>query len=240
MDTAAHLAAVETENAALLAAARAGPLDARVPSCPEWDVAALLGHHGGIHRWVLGWLATGGRTALEQPPDGAAVLDWFEAGIPPLLDGLRGIEPGSTTASFVGEQPATFWPRRQAHEAAIHRWDGESALGRATPIDAPLAVDGVDEFLYTFLVPFLGSALSGSGETIHLHATDDGIDGGEWLITLAPDGVRVEHGHGKGDVAVRAPASDLVLLVWNRADPSGLEVFGDAALLERWQKSVSI
>jgi hypothetical protein len=92
-----------------------------------------------------------------------------------------------------------------------------------------------------FLLQRLGRAvLTGSGETIHLHATDDGIEGGEWLLTLASDGVEVEHGHGKGDAAVRAPASDLVLFVWNRIDLDQLEVFGDAALLEQWRKSVSI
>jgi uncharacterized protein (TIGR03083 family) len=241
MDTAAHIAAVETENAALLAAARSGPLDTPVPSCPAWDVAALVGHLGSVHRWVLGWLETGGRTPLEQPPAGDAVLDWFEAGVPRLVDALRALEPTATAASFIGDQPATFWPRRQAHEAAIHRWDGERALDRAQPIDAPLAVDGVDEFFDTFLLQRLGRAvLTGSGETIHLHATDDGIEGGEWLLTLASDGVEVEHGHGKGDAAVRAPASDLVLFVWNRIDLDQLEVFGDAALLEQWRKSVSI
>jgi uncharacterized protein (TIGR03083 family) len=240
MDVATHIAAVQSESSALLAAARQGPLDAPVPSCPGWDVERLVGHLGSVHRWVLGWLETGTSVRGDRPPEGSAVLDWFEAGVPALLDGLRAIDSRATTASFVGDQPATFWPRRQAHEAAIHRWDCERARGSAAPLDAALAVDGVDELLDVFLAQRLGpGALSGTGETIHLHATDDGIDG-EWLLTLTPDGTLVERGHAKGDVAVRASASDLVLFVWNRIDASGLEVFGDAALLERWRTSVSI
>jgi len=27
-------------------------LEAAVPSCPEWDVAALLSHQGMVHRWA--------------------------------------------------------------------------------------------------------------------------------------------------------------------------------------------
>jgi hypothetical protein len=32
-----------------------------------------------------------------------------------------------------------------AHETAVHRIDGELAIGTPTPVDAELAVDGVDE-----------------------------------------------------------------------------------------------
>jgi hypothetical protein len=36
------------------------------------------------------------------------------------------------------------------------------------------------------------------GRVLHVHATDDGLDGaGEWLIRPAPDGITAETGHGK-------------------------------------------
>lgn len=52
--------------------------------------------------------------------------------------------------------------------------------------------------------------------------------------------VTVERTHGKGDVAVRGPASDLALLVLGRIPISRLEVFGDPSLVELWQSTVRI
>ena len=42
----------------------------------------------------------------------------------------------------------------------------------------------------------------------------------------------------KADVAVRGPASELLLVLWNRRPvvSSTAEVFGDRAIVERWQQ----
>jgi hypothetical protein len=79
--------------------------------------------------------------------------------------------------------------------------------------------------------------LAGTGQTIHLHATD--IEAGEWLLDLQPDQVRWERSHAKGDVAARASASDLLLLLWSRIPPAAVETFGDAGLLSRWQQAAT-
>jgi hypothetical protein len=52
--------------------------------------------------------------------------------------------------------------------------------------------------------------------------------------------VTVEHAHAKGDVAVRGTASDLLLLLWNRAGSDRFQVFGDAGLLDRWRAAVTV
>ena len=44
--------------------------------------------------------------------------------------------------------------------------------------------------------------------------------------------------HAKGDVALRAPASQLMLFLYGRAGTDGAEVFGDAGILDRWQELV--
>jgi len=75
----------------------------------------------------------------------------------------------------------------------------------------------------------------GAGESIHLHCTDGD---GEWLVRLGADAVVVTREHAKGDVALRAPASELLLFLWGRRDASAGEVFGDASVLERWQQLV--
>lgn len=127
-----------------------------------------------------------------------------------------------------------------AQETAVHRWDGENARGRAHPISLPLAADGVSEIFETFL-PRLQArgAIDGLAGTMHLHASDINGPAGEWLAALQPDSVSLRHEHGKGDVAIRGPASDLLLLLWGRRRPDGLEVHGDASLLERWANSVN-
>jgi hypothetical protein len=75
--------------------------------------------------------------------------------------------------------------------------------------------------------------LGRAGETLHLHATDHH---GEWMITLGPDGVSWERGHGKGSVAVRGTTSDLLLLTYGRLRPDDerFAVFGDQELLSSW------
>ena len=117
----------------------------------------------------------------------------------------------------------------------MHRWDGQLASGVAEPIDRELAVDGIDEFFE--LIPFWrqASTLNGEGQSIHLHATDGD---GEWLIRLAAGGVLVTQEHAKGDVAMRATASDLLLFLYGRRDRSTAEVFGDESLLDHWQRLV--
>jgi uncharacterized protein (TIGR03083 family) len=116
-----------------------------------------------------------------------------------------------------------------AHETSVHRWDAQLAAGDPQPIDGNLATDGVDEFLENFLEN--EDRISSAGELIHMHRTDGP---GEWLIRLSPDGAHVSHGHEKGDVAVRASSSDLVLLLWGRVKPDDVEIFGDRALLDRF------
>ena len=91
----------------------------------------------------------------------------------------------------------------------MHRRDADPA-----PIDPQLAVDGVNELLEHFAPLSPGEKLADHPGSIHLHATDTE---GEWLVHLTPEGIRFEHGHAKGDAALRGTASDLLLWAWNRA-----------------------
>jgi predicted lipid carrier protein YhbT len=75
--------------------------------------------------------------------------------------------------------------------------------------------------------------------SLHLHRSDGD---GEWMVTFSATGVDVAREHAKGDVAVRAPASELLLLLWNRRRPDDLggEVFGDVAVVARWQADAHV
>ncbi len=238
-----YLDAIEREAAALVDAAAACGPDTPVPSCPAWTVADLLEHIGRVHRWAV---ANSLRSPDAQPlrsrdvdiqvPDGhRARCAWVREGAVELVRALD--RPPETPAwTFVPPATVGFWQRRQAHETAVHRWDAQRAVGEPEPIDAGLAVDGIDEVLWMIPIRPVGKKPTGSGETVHFHCTDRE---GEWLARLTPAGVEVERGHAKADVAARGPASDLLLL-WGRVEPDALDVVGDRAMLARFQDDVRV
>jgi uncharacterized protein (TIGR03083 family) len=237
MDPALHLDHLRHEAAALLDAYRADPA-APVVSCPGWDRADLLAHVAGVHAWVRAQLAVGTServrlSSVAGPPEGEDLAAWFEAGAADLVAGLEAMDVAATWPTWAGPQPGTFYPRRMAHETAVHHWDAEPHR-----MDPALSADGVDEHLELFAPRIPGERFEGVQGTLHLHATDTD---GEWLIHLTADGVRFEHGHAKGDVALRATTGDLLMWAWNRVPVDDrFEVFGDDALLGTWRRAVVI
>ncbi|WP_203886070.1 maleylpyruvate isomerase family mycothiol-dependent enzyme [Planotetraspora kaengkrachanensis] len=249
------------DNCALLSAeidrlvdgVRGGDPAAEVPSCPGWTLLRLLKHVGVVHRWVRHLVAERVTEPLwprevpvAMPGDPGAYPDWLAEGGAELVAALRAADPGTPVWSWSARPDAGFWARRMLHETTVHRADAELALGRDPHIEAGTAADGVDEFLALIeTAPWMAEPLrelGGAGEILHFHATDVPAAGdrphlsGEWTITLSPGMFTWTHGHGKGDVAVRGPVSDLLLLLYGRREPfgGGFEVFGDRDLLARW------
>jgi uncharacterized protein (TIGR03083 family) len=228
--------AVSSDAEALASVLDQGPLDAPVPTCPAWTLSELGGHLGWVHRWANEVVRTG------QPPEGFDagqpdddVGGWLRDGAATLVETLRGVDLDAPCWNFTSSpQVAAFWPRRQAIETAIHRWDAQNVLGRRERIDADLASDGVDELLTVMRRRPRG--LEGS---VHVHCTDVA---GEWFMRFAPDGTfEATREHAKGDVALRGPASDLLLALWGRMplDAPGLETIGDGPLLAGFVAAVA-
>jgi uncharacterized protein (TIGR03083 family) len=246
VDTDAFLAAVRANAAGLAAAARAAGPDAPVPTCPEWRVSDLLDHIRKVHTYVAGIVGSRatespGRPVLTPVPEEEDPVSVFEAGAEHLLATLGAVDLNAEVWNWSAGAPApvTFWHRRMAHELVIHRVDAESAAGQESPVDPPeLAVDGIDEYL-DVLLPRLSATgrLAGLEGTFHFHATDVP---GEWQVEVAPGGVEVRREHAKAPVAIRGSASELELYLYNRRAVDGLEVFGDAALLDAWREAVRI
>ncbi len=223
--------------AGMVAVARGHPLDTAVPSCPGWDLGQLLVHLGKVFRWSAAAVIAAGEPpgARAQVGEGQDVVEWFAASADELVATIQGIAPDAPAWNFTGANAvAGFWPRRQAHESTVHLWDARTAIGEPTAIDAALAVDGIDEYL-TVVAPYLVGRRDGidTGGSVHLHATDAD---GEWTVHTDDGVLRVDVGHAKGDVALRGPAAQLLLVLWQRVPvrAEGLQVFGDAAVLDRW------
>jgi uncharacterized protein (TIGR03083 family) len=227
---------IAVAGAALTRAARAAP-DAPVAACPGWDVTALTRHLGLVHQWAATTVGKGSteRVPFPDAPGDVVVADWADDRRAELLETLARADPDRPVWAFGGLQPARFWWRRQTHETAVHAWDGSAAAGSAWRIPGDVAADGIEEMLGWFLPrKFSRSAPTwGDGRTVHLHRTDGD---GEWLLTIAASST-LEHGHAKGDLAVRGTACDLLLWVLNR--PAEVERFGDIGLADAWRENVT-
>ena len=231
MDTADLMAALDQSSQALADAAD-GHLDQPVPTCPGWTVADLVGHLGGVQGF---WTSLLQGTDLQQvsrpprPPD-PELLDWFRSGADQLVAILAPLDPATPQWNWSERNQTIGWvQRRMAHEAVVHSWDGANAVGTAEAIDRELAADGIDEFLDVF-VGARGERMTGPVETVHVHVTDGE---GEWLLSFGRGTTSLERTHAKGDVAVRGPASDLLLALWSRPRSDQVEIIGDAGVLDR-------
>jgi uncharacterized protein (TIGR03083 family) len=237
MDQPTFVATVDRAGRALVAAARDAGLDAPVPSCPDWDVRRLLQHTAKVHQRTEAVVRTGADTpprSSEFPrfSDDDALFDEFLAVLDRLVTTLGDADPAGPSWNFTGaHQQNDFWFRRMAHETTIHRVDAELAAGApVSPVEAALAVDGIDELVVAMMpnvFPHTGSDLQA---TVHLHSTDQP---GEWLVTFGGGRMVTTREHAKGDLAVRGPAEGIYLWAWDRrpVDDAGLEVFGDEALV---------
>ena len=59
------------------------------------------------------------------------------------------------------------------------------------------------------------------------------------MFRFHEDGVDVDHAHGKGDMAVRGSAGQLLLFAWNRR-PVDVACFGEPDPLAFWARTVRI
>jgi uncharacterized protein (TIGR03083 family) len=221
-----------------------GDLAAAVPGCPGWNVETLVSHVGQVHRFALLNLHAGPGADLNldrgpAPTDVDTLIPWYLEGAERLIDTLANTDPDEHRPNWAGAPTSLWYFRRMAQEMGVHRWDIQSAHGDPEPIDATLAADGVDEVGELFTGRIDPAALGGD-RTIHLHATDDGLgDAGEWVFTLGDDEITFVHAHDKGDVAARATASDLLLMLWGRVPRKDTETFGDEALLDQFLAELS-
>ena len=221
-----------------------------IPTCPDWTLRQLVTHVGRGHRWAAEITRTRSDAFIpfREVPDGKLPDDrdeqatWLRAGAARIVDAVREAR-SDVVWSFTGPVPAGFWIRRMAHETLVHQADAQLAVG-AEPepvIEADIAADAIDEWLTLLSRGAAGNSDERTtalpvGVALHVHATDDGLAGGEWMIRRDAGGLTVEPGHGKGDAALTGPAASLLLVLLRRrptSDPA-VTVYGDSTAVDGW------
>ncbi len=223
-ETARFVEILDAEGRLLAAAAERAGTDAKVPTCPGWQVRDLVRHTGMVHRWATAFVAEG---HLSYHPDGglpdldgAALLAWFREGHRTLVDTLTSAPPDVACWTFLpAPSPLAFWARRQAHETAVHRVDAESALGGTpTPLARDFAVDGIDELLAGFHARAKSQVRTTGPRELRVRVTD--TDDALWTVRLSSQPPVTERITGRGDqeadCEVAGPAAALYLALWNR------------------------
>lgn len=238
-----HLAVIAAAGHRLAVESMAAGLDARVPTCPAWDVRALVAHQAMVHRWstaqVLGEDASAlpTQTELREHP---SLMTHYEEGLARLLDALRAAPADLKAMTFLNDAPAPreFWARRQAHETSMHAVDALSArLGRYpttadAAIETSLAVDGLDELLRGFFTRGKSKLFDGSDYSFVVAPVDADR---HWVVEVAERLTVAPGDHAPTDAAVatlRGSAAALYLALWNRGDD--IEVDGDGTVADRW------
>jgi uncharacterized protein (TIGR03083 family) len=241
-----HLAALESSGTRLAELAVEAGMDAPVPTCPTWEVDALVAHQAMVHRWATAHVRG---DDLDSVPDQTEIrttvddlVGYYRQGHAALLDAFGAAEPDLTAMTFLNDCPAPreFWARRQAHETTIHMVDALAARCGTLPtaaeagIPKPLAVDGIDELLRGFLTRGRSKLYDGDEYAIAVTPTDTEQN---WVVivaerlTVEPDGAAAA-----GDAAaatITGTAAQLYLTLWNRGDEA--HGTGQPDVLDRWR-----
>lgn len=222
--------------------AAGGRFENPVPSCPGWTMADLVAHVGVVHRHkerIIHGLLTEdpGIDGIEPPEGEAALLSWYTEGLDLLVDTMQGADPDAPAWSWhEADQTVGFWFRRMAHETTVHRVDAELSAGiDPAPLDAELAIDGLDEVLGPVMAAYTsdpGWAFRPDGRVLELetsvrHAVrrlhmGSGSQGPGWTYGAGQNGTPTTRITGR--------ACDLYLWAWGRAAEDVLTIEGDGAL----------
>ncbi|WP_225833399.1 maleylpyruvate isomerase family mycothiol-dependent enzyme [Streptomyces sp. NK08204] len=246
MEIAEYLQTLDREGRLLAAAAERAGTDAKVPTCPDWQVRDLLRHTGAVHRWAAGFVTEGLATPrpLEEDPDldGAELVAWYRDSHRLLVDTLDAAPADLECWTFHPApcpSPLTFWTRRQAHETTVHRYDAEAALGAAaTPVATDFAVDGIDELLRGFHARSKSQVRTDEPRVLRVRAQDGGADA-VWTVRLSAEPpVTSRDTAGTADAELSGPADELYLALWNRVPVP--QVAGDRSLASLWRAKAGI
>jgi uncharacterized protein (TIGR03083 family) len=218
-----------------------------IPTCPDWTLEQLFRHVGRGTRWAAQIIAERRSEPVnprevpngKPPDDPAAAIDWLNEGPQQVITAIEQVGSDARVWTAAGMRPAGWWVRRLLHEVGVHLADAALALGADYSPSPDVAADAISEWIELMVLQSARQTRPPVelGRTLHLHATDAGLGlTGEWTVTNDEGGLSWTHDHGKGDVALRGPARDLLLAIVRRRPVTelGIEVFGDSAVWDTW------
>jgi len=210
--------------------ARTTPDDLPLPHLGGWTVRDVVAHLAADHEWAAEALRTGRRPArgIGHPRTrGDRLRDRYDAATAELLALLddAAARPGQACWNFAQGDAGRrdWWPRHQAHEAAVHLWDLQSATGPHDVADPVLAADGITELAEVYTNRYGGQSLA---RPLLLRSpgygawrVEPGAEAGRVVMRPTDDG---------GPADLEAPPDVLLLALWHRipADDPRLVVRG--------------
>lgn len=245
-----YIGLVESEGNQFANAAALGDWDVEIAACAGWSMRDLVRHLGMIHLWAAAnvafpepdWLDVDELPDLVrywpeltgesgQYPDDDGLVDWYRSTLANLVDVLKSAPADVEAFTFLpAPSPLSMWARRQANEIAVHRFDAEEARGITSNFDPLFAADMIDEVL----VGFAGRPRPidiESPKVLHLHA-DDTDD--HWYVTITADGFETSSEGDHADLTITGTASDLNIVLWNRAAGPSITMVGNTDVFDYW------
>ncbi len=232
-----HVDAFLAEAERCAALARIVPHAAPLPHVTRWSVGGVVRHLVGDFRWASDIVETcqwNGNGFKVPRTRGDNLLHAYDEAAARMAAALAAAaeRPDATCPNFAEREDGTlgWWPRHQAHETLLHRWDIESATGLHEPVDAEIAADGVDEAFHVYTARYGTQRLD---RPITIACADAAA---AWSISPRDTGgmvdvARIDHPAAPDLVC---PASSLLLAVWKR-QPLGDEArFSDEATVRRF------
>lgn len=248
MEPARFLELLEQDGARLAAVARRGEHDSPIPTCPGWTVGDCVAHTADVYQHKIACMRLQRRPDEYpgEPPAGVDIVDWLDTSLAELLAELRDRGPAAPSYTWLPvDQTVGFWYRRMAQETAVHRLDVEDARGEPTPIDAELAVDGIDELLDAFMSDGWDTVTpeewagvdphAAEGKTIAVHS-----GGRIWRSTLGPDHIALARHEGPSQASVAGEPEAVLLWLWGRRPDSVVELGGEPAVLTAFRDRLRI
>ncbi len=240
-----HLHLLRTTTERVRIATETADPAAPIPTCPGWDVTALIEHLGAVHLWAeeAARTATRPERMPSREDDGRTLAEWYADAARCVVDSLARLDVTAPAWTFAaGDRTVAFWRRRQLHETLVHAADlalagrqvGDLSAEELYPgVDPDVAADGIAEILEVFL-PRMARGAAQRGRVsdlipapapIMLTATDADVS---WTLHATDAGLTVAGGASPHAVATLAgPAADLNLAIWRRCGWGRIDRGGD-------------
>jgi len=247
----AMLSILEEESGLLVEAVDASDPNAAVPMCPGWTVTDLAVHTAGVLRWVDVIV----REHRDKPPvgeerallfsdpergDHAGLVNRLRQATHAVRDSLHDA-PADLDCWTIWESSGgarQFWLRRMLHEVLVHRVDACNAelqtVDPGTELKTAVAADGVDEIMIGFAGRYAKTLRTQTPVVLSVHATDADR---HWWTNISAEAPRFGRGAAQDapTAVVRGTAGEILLLLWNRREASGLDLVGDPGVLDTWR-----